>query len=234
MKREKLYDIYLQCQEFSPPIDFEPLNALWHTATLAHLDLPEWFTSEFTYRADMYYLVGRSGDKYISNYILKTYDFQTKLTPSGTPERSLIEYTLRDVSYTMYYKFMQNWDKLYNAMFADYNPIQNYDSTEEITRSGDDKVSVNTDTKQTSKVSAFNSASLVDNAEVDASGLASNNYSKTDYNSKVKTTKYGNIGVTTSQQMIESEIALREKKFIDLIFDDIDTLFVSNLYFIKD
>lgn len=119
-------------------------------------------------------------------------------------------------------------------MFADYNPIQNYDSTEEITRSGDDKVSVNTDNKQTLKVSAFNASSLQDNQEVSNSGLASNNYSKTDYNSKVKTTKSGNIGVTTSQQMIESEIELRKRNFVELIMNDVDNIFVSNLYFMKD
>lgn len=231
MKKRKLYDIYIENIENN--IQFSPLDAIYTYADENEIELPEWFTIDFKNSTDYEYIFSRSGDKYISNYVSKLYDFYKKLYPTDT-DAETIGKLLENIGGSMYNKFMQNWVKLYDAMFADYNPIQNYDSTEEITRSGDDKVSVNTDTKQTQKVSAFNTSALVDNSEVDASGLASNNYSKTDYNSKVKTTRYGNIGVTTSQQMIESEITLRKTKFIDLMFDDIDTLFVSNLYFIKD
>ena len=39
-----------------------------------------------------------------------------------------------------------------------------------------------------------------------------------------KLTKSGNLGVTTSQQMLESEIELRKKMIIDIVFSDIDTI----------
>lgn len=40
----------------------------------------------------------------------------------------------------------------------------------------------------------------------------------------------GNIGVTTSQQMLESEIALWDWNFVNSIFDDIDTVLTINIY----
>ena len=43
-------------------------------------------------------------------------------------------------------------------------------------------------------------------------------------------TRSGNIGVTTSQQMLESELKLREYDFYTKVFDDIDSILCSYLY----
>lgn len=43
-------------------------------------------------------------------------------------------------------------------------------------------------------------------------------------------TRSGNIGVTTSQQMIESEIELRKKHFFDFVFRDIDRVLTIPIY----
>lgn len=43
-------------------------------------------------------------------------------------------------------------------------------------------------------------------------------------------TREGNIGVTTSQQMIESELKLRNTKYWDLVFKDIDSLLTLSIY----
>lgn len=43
-------------------------------------------------------------------------------------------------------------------------------------------------------------------------------------------TRSGNIGVTTSQQMLESEIALWEWNFIESVFSDIDTVLALPIY----
>lgn len=233
MQREKYFDIYIKLLE-DYVIVFTPFDAIDKYADDASIQLPDWFTSEFLQSADAEYIYQHAGERLISNMILKMYNTIDKQLPSPHTERDVIEMLVIELGKVLYNKYMFDWNKLHDAMFADYNPIQNYDSTEEITRSGDDKVSTNTDLKQTSKVSAFNTSVMQDNAEIDNSGLASNNYSKTDYNSKVKTTRYGNIGVTTSQQMIESEIALRKQNFIEKIMIDIDNIWVSNLYFYKN
>lgn len=60
----------------------------------------------------------------------------------------------------------------------------------------------------------------------------------TTYNSTINETdsgshslhRHGNIGVTTSQQMIESEIVLRQKNFFDIVFSDIDRLLTLSIY----
>ena len=60
----------------------------------------------------------------------------------------------------------------------------------------------------------------------------------TTYNSTIKETdseshslhRHGNIGVTTSQRMIESEIVLRKKNFFEIVFSDIDRLLTLSIY----
>ncbi len=43
-------------------------------------------------------------------------------------------------------------------------------------------------------------------------------------------TRHGNIGVTTSQQMLESEIKLRQYSFIEEMFNDIDKVLCLKIY----
>ena len=60
----------------------------------------------------------------------------------------------------------------------------------------------------------------------------------TTYNSTIKETdseshslhRHGNIGVTTSQRMIESELVLRKKNFFEIVFSDIDRLLTLSIY----
>lgn len=60
----------------------------------------------------------------------------------------------------------------------------------------------------------------------------------TTYNSTIKETdstthtlhRHGNIGVTTSQQMIEAELVLRRKNFFDIVFADLDRLLTLSIY----
>ena len=44
------------------------------------------------------------------------------------------------------------------------------------------------------------------------------------------TTRSGNIGVTTSQQMLDSEIKLRQFNFINQMFVDIDKILCLSMY----
>lgn len=55
---------------------------------------------------------------------------------------------------------------------------------------------------------------------------------KTDYNNNENRTlkRHGNIGVTTSQQMIESELELRKKFFYEIVFHDIDQYLALQTY----
>lgn len=222
----------------------------------------------------------------------------------------------------------KNWDYLWNALFSDYDPIENYNSeetettsgsgntthggsdtmsrsgsdthtlsgsdstkdsgTDTFTDSGDDvttntgdTTSTNTNTDGTSEtvntVSGFNSdefsndnksittvnQTVTDKREDNLTSTLSHGkstaetkdmtvattYGKSDselidistttnYNntenrsdSESRTLKrHGNIGVTTSQQMIESEIELRKKNFFELVFNDIDHYMTISVY----
>lgn len=142
----------------------------------------------------------------------------------------------RDKLYSMIKnKYLQNWNSLTKSLFADYNPIQNYDMTEH--KEEDNDKSVNTDmkteTSETQKYAGFNSGATLPVAsesegESTTTGLKANNKQIDD--NEYTLTRSGNIGVTTSQQMIESEIALRRKTLLDIIYNDIDKILFLNYY----
>ncbi len=46
-----------------------------------------------------------------------------------------------------------------------------------------------------------------------------------------KLTRSGNIGVTTSQQMAESEVELRKNLFKEIVYRDVDSMLTSKIYF---
>lgn len=147
-------------------------------------------------------------------------------------------------------KFADKWNRLANALFSDYNPISNYDMTEEETTSGSsDKTGTskvelqtieNTNTETTNSYQGFNSTEYKGvsrgNSDTDRSstttGTSANNGTTEETSSEGSRTltRSGNIGVTTSQQMIESEIELRKKQLIDIIYRDMDSVAFIDYY----
>lgn len=119
---------------------------------------------------------------------------------------------------------LNNFTLMYQALKEEYNPIHNYDRyedrneerniNEENGRNIDDTVTRDLFTEN--QVSAFDTNEYQKQSRILDQG---NETTKTsdNYNSNsndMYTTKnhlYGNIGVTTSQQMLESEIDLRKK-----------------------
>ena len=64
-----------------------------------------------------------------------------------------------------------------------------------------------------------------------SSGTESKTESSTDTETGTETlTRHGNIGVTTSQQMLESEIKLRQYNFIEELYKDIDSILCLKIY----
>lgn len=159
-------------------------------------------------------------------------------------------------------KNYDNFDKMAEALLAEYNPIENYDRHEDTTENRDvaeegsyeNQSSSSTQGSGTSgntisnsigsqnvehQVSAMNSNDYqkrnkdITSARSDSStnnGTTSESVSSTadDAGGNTKTTDddfvrsshiHGNIGVTTSQQMIESEIELRKFNIYDYIAD---------------
>lgn len=126
----------------------------------------------------------------------------------------------------------EDWEKKTAAYCASYKPLENYNMTE--LAGGSSLTSGVTSSsgthKTTGKVAPFDSTEFKNESEVTneqtanaSSGFSEANKSLTfddlttpqgNSTSVSKLTRSGNIGVTTSQQMLESELNLRDKGFI--------------------
>lgn len=115
------------------------------------------------------------------------------------------------------------WDKLYATTVLDYNPIENYDRQEESSSSNSGSSSGSTTT--TSSATAYNSNSFADTAKNITRGSNANS-SNGNYISRV----HGNIGVTTTQQMIQQERDSVLFCMTQFIIDDFITRFCVGVY----
>lgn len=146
-----------------------------------------------------------------------------------------------------------NLKKSLDAFLSTYNPIENYDSNEEsITTTGakeeNFKKGANTDTTEVgqgiittkSDVTSYESNTFADADKVTTDEAARTTTATMGERSDVRSEKehidkftkhiHGNIGVTTSQQMIESELELRKR---NIIFEYL-TEFANMYFFIDD
>lgn len=136
--------------------------------------------------------------------------------------------------------YNDNFTRKVNALTIDYKPLENYDSTEveEITNNLTQNTnstanattktnnSSNTSEENISKISPYDSETFNNNTSDNGTLSATGETTTTDENSNDLTntengktnrtmTRHGNIGVTTSQQMLESELNLRKFNIID-------------------
>lgn len=119
-------------------------------------------------------------------------------------------------------KFGDKWERLIDSFYKDYNPIHNYDMDE--TKDTNTLMTIG-DTNE-NYVSGFNSSTMVKNSENPntrtITGDKKDNIEHTE--------RKGNIGVTTSQQMLQSEIELRQYNIIDQMLNDVYSLLTLSIY----
>ena len=231
----------------------------------------------------------RSGEKYVSP-LVSHYITDNELSESSKD-------TIIDSVYDMY---SQNWDALWKAVSAEYEPLENYDRTTTIneTNTRDDSKTVDyehtdtdtgtlkhdststdtgtlksdntnatdatsniyafdsTDTTPSNSATNTNTGSSTDThdlttttADTDTHDLTTTTANTDTHNLTYKRSStethdnnvsennthnervHGNIGVTTSQQMLMSEYDLREDyKFYEQIFQDIDKCLTLAIY----
>lgn len=146
-----------------------------------------------------------------------------------------------------------NLKKALDAFFSEYNPIENYDNNEESTtttgaKEENFKKGTNTDTTEVgqgqittkSDVTSYESNTFADADKVTTDESARTTTTTLGERTDIRTEKahidtfkkriHGNIGVTTSQQMIESELELRKR---NIIFEYL-TEFATMYFFIDD
>lgn len=148
--------------------------------------------------------------------------------------------------------------RLWDAITAEYDPINNYDMRETTSRTvtTSDNTDMKTESKTEDKVDdsftedsrtytpGFNSVSPNDDClstkSYDGSVRHTSDLTTGDTDSNIRkdgieieggsTRRFGNIGVTTNQKLITEEIMLRRKSFFDEVFSRLDDYLTLPIY----
>lgn len=203
----------------------------------------------FTDSMDADYLTTHSGTKAVSNAVW-AYLVKYGEDVEGAPVRVLSSAGIIALAKLIWQRYGDAWEHIYNALIAEYEPLENYKMHEETSPDLTDTYGVsddyekrrhtetNADVDTETSVYGFNSSSPVPSGKSNTSGNALNNNAEDVETQKGtrtekktgKTTvdRSGNIGVTTSQQMLESEIQVRIKNHMDdIIYNDCDQVLTT-------
>ena len=174
----------------------------WDNTIFDNIALPEDFTQD---------------DKtiLINNLLMETAELEVIYTDPDFMKNAIAAWSAKEV-YT--------WTRLYEAMMAEYSPIENFDRYEDVdeqnrgamTHSGTDTVAGSGQDTLTNKITSFDNNTFVDH---DQSIAGKGSTDTTTYGHvvtdstgrKIISHLHGNIGVTTNQQMLEAELETRPK-----------------------
>ena len=154
--------------------------------------------------------------------------------------QGLINLDVTNLIITNTYKY----STLYNTTRLTYDPIANVDGIETITttkegseiNSGSNTFTPSSTSTTTSKASAYDDTELRENAEdtTTTSGEDNTEYSNTksfdNYKEVVQNVRKGNIGVTSTQNLIEQERNVALFSIIDIVCSDIAHLILLGVY----
>ena len=127
------------------------------------------------------------------------------------PELSIMKLAITTWSIANQY----TWQKLYDTMVVEYNPIWNVDATVEIDRETSGSGNA------TDAVKGFNSNTWAESDKTDTSSSAEED---------VTERRTGNIGVTTTQQMLEQERKIADFNMISYIAQSFKQHFCLLIY----
>lgn len=174
----------------------------WDNSIFDNMVLPEGFTPD---------------DKttLINNLLMETAELEVLYTDPDFIKNAIEAWSAKEV-YT--------WTRLYDAMMAQYSPIENFDRYEDVdeqnrgamTHSGTDSVSGSGEDTITNKITSFDNNTFVDHDKAIAgkgsTDTTTYGHVVTDSTGrKIISHLHGNIGVTTNQQMLEAELQTRPK-----------------------
>jgi len=205
----------------------------------AKMTLIGMYNYESTLFANLQVPSGIDRDELIDNILLKGGEFEVLYADIDFMKNMI------GVWSTKWQRTMQRW---YNALSIDYEPLENYDRKEDWTDSNNrnnkserhenavgSDISESTGSGSTTNIrSAFDASDYQphDKADSSSSGSNTSNSSTNAYgiNEENETAlnrrigrAHGNIGVTTSQQMLESELEISRWN----LYDEIADLFIN-------
>lgn len=100
------------------------------------------------------------------------------------------------------------WERVLKAISVEYAPLENYNRVEDITGTDTGNSSASGKALDTHQVTGYNSGEFVDQSKDISEAVNSGSSS---LHTTRKTTTRGNIGVTTSQQMLNQELDVAER-----------------------
>lgn len=140
-------------------------------------------------------------------------------------------------------KWQRTFNKWVTALNIEYNPLENYDRMESwqddenntSSASSHDTSSGSGDSGTVDKVSAYNSSTFENDTSTTTNTHNSNESNSTINNSSTRANTrtgraHGNIGVTTSQQMLQSELDIATWNVYEHITDMFLSEFVIPIY----
>ena len=149
-----------------------------------------WLTEDISKILDLEYYVGVSGNKYITPLVERLYDFDSDTYLSKIADIFIL-------------RFADNLKHIYDALNINYNPLNNYDMVE------DENVGSEIKTDLNNNYYGFNGTSDDGEKVNKNSSTTSGDYEK----NKRKLTRSGNIGVTSSQDLLNAELETRKYNF---------------------
>lgn len=202
-------------------------------ANLSEVDLP-WDTAASD--LDLDYHGGWSGYKIVSPLVDSLADEDTgELSAAARAKLAAV----------IWARYGDAWTKICEALATEYAPLENYNMVESGSESGGETRRPDLETETTNQsettttengVYGFNSAEAVpsDTSTATLTGgrkTTEKGSDTTTKNSSHELSRSGNIGVTTSQQMLQSEIDLRRNAiYLDMIYRDIDKILTIPIY----
>lgn len=216
-------------------------NAHYDVDTQALISpISTWFTGEVADELDKLYYLEHSGEKPLSityRRFLKIHDDDDNFDVKNHLFELIVS------------KFADKWNRLYDVLVSEhYSPLENYDMTQtetpDITKThhheeNTDMSVENKDVESKNSLFGYNDANAEPTTKAESSGTTQttgdvddNYFDETDTETGTRSlTRHGNIGVTTSQQMLLSEVDLREKiNFYEIVMNDMDSILSQLVY----
>ena len=160
-----------------------------------------WMTEDMSKTLDLEYYIGVSGNKFISPLVERLYDFDDTTYLSKIADIFIL-------------RFADNLKHIYDALNITYNPLNNYDMVE------DENVGSEIKTDLNNNYFGFNGTSDDGEKVNKNSSTTSGDYEK----NKRKLTRSGNIGVTSSQDLLNAELETRKYNFYKYVYKCIDSI----------
>lgn len=118
----------------------------------------------------------------------------------------------------------EHWRKIFETLSIEYAPLENYNMIEEnTTLKKRDKIVNSIDNSTTNYTTTFDNSNFRNDTKSDDDNTTTTDYHNTlndekgNNNNEIEkmyNSKKGNLGVTTSQQMLNAELEIRQKDYI--------------------